>query len=245
MAAHLQLARKRQYVLTSAVVLALLICSSLSYVVASELPLHYLLHMALMLSAWGVIFPVGALLARFFKVTREQDFPRDVDNQFWWNWHQGLQYGGTLLATTATYLMWQKTGWGTSGHALLGTALVSLAWLQVISGWLRGSKGGPTEAAMAGDHFDMTPRRKAFEHWHKTAGWIALLLALLAIGSGLHLVGQSIAVYCGLPLFIGLIYAILFARFSKQGRRVDTYVAIWGHTAPTKERLQHDRLSNF
>lgn len=244
MTSKLQATQNRQKQLSALLLSALLVCAGISYHIAAELPVQYMLHMGLMLAAWGVIFPVGALLARFFKVTREQDFPRETDNQFWWTWHQSLQYLGTILASIATFLIWQKTGWGSSTHAQLGSILLSLAWLQLISGWLRGSKGGPTDKVMAGDHFDMTPRRKAFEHWHKTAGWTALLLALFAIGTGLQLIGQPAFVYVGLPIVIGTIHTILFARFSKQGRRIDTYVAIWGQPAPNKERLHNDRLSN-
>jgi hypothetical protein len=59
-------------------------------------------------------------------------------------------------------------------HRLCGWTAAAIAWLQVAVALLRGDKGGPTESALSGDHYDMTPRRVAFERVHKSLGWIAV-----------------------------------------------------------------------
>ena len=70
-------------------------------------------------------------------------------------------------------------------HAWLGWGVVAAGGLQVLRGWSRGSKGGPTDVQLRGDHFDMTPRRIAFERGHKTLGYAVLAAAAAAIGLGL------------------------------------------------------------
>ena len=211
-------------------------CVALVFDVLGHLPLYMLWHAALMLFVWGQVLPTGVLLARFFKVTPEQDFPKQCDNQFWWNWHRGLQYGGLILASISTWLMWQKVGLGGSLHAQLGLTLVGLGWLQAVSSWVRGSKGGPTEHNLHGDHYDMTLQRLVFEYWHKIMGWSCLIAALVAIGSGFYLVGVNRAFYVGIPVSLGLILIFIFILFTKQKRWVDTYAAIWGHTYSPKQR---------
>lgn len=110
---------------------------------------------------------------------------------------------------------------------------MALAWLQVLSGWLRGSRGGPTPTtlrdptAWRGDHYDMTPRQIAFERWHKSAGWAALLVAAITVLLGAALVGAPgwfVAVIGGLQAAVVL--ALLDGAL--RGRWVDTYAALWG-----------------
>lgn len=40
-------------------------------------------------------------------------------------------------------------------------------------------------ATWGGDHFDMTPRRRWFEAYHKTAGYFTMMLAVGAVATGL------------------------------------------------------------
>ena len=37
-------------------------------------------HARLMVLGWAVLLPVGVLVARFYKVTPQQDWPRELDN---------------------------------------------------------------------------------------------------------------------------------------------------------------------
>jgi hypothetical protein len=193
-----------------------------------------LLHAGAMIIAWGVLVPCGVLIARYFKVTRQQDFPRQLDNQFWWNWHRLLQYAGAALSTAGFFAMVGMAGVSlTTGHAQLGLAVVLIGWVQVLSGLLRGSKGGPTEAQMRGDHYDMTLRRRIFEHVHKGLGWAVLPLAVAAMLTGLALVGLPDIVSLAVVALIAAFLAMAW-RFQRQGRRVATYLAIWGTPEPRK-----------
>lgn len=53
-------------------------------------------HARLMVLAWGIFLPLGGLVARYFKVTPRQDWPRVLDNKFWWQAHPWFQYTGVL-----------------------------------------------------------------------------------------------------------------------------------------------------
>ncbi|NIA69966.1 cytochrome B [Pelagibius litoralis] len=195
-----------------------------------------ILHALLMLVAWLVLAPLGILLARFFKITPRQDWPRQLDNRFWWYGHLICMYGAVGLAGLAVWTAVSTTGgFELSLHAAFGSMAVGLAVLQVLSGWLRGSKGGPTDRRAArndpstwrGDHYDMTARRIAFEAWHKVAGYGVLLLALAAAASGLELLGwlqPFLAWLVALPLLFLLVYGVL----QRAGFAKDTYRAIWG-----------------
>ena len=228
--------RLRNIRLTLVLLFGFVACLTTTTYALGHLPTYMAWHASLMLVAWGLMLPVGVLLARFFKVTPEQDFPKIRDNQFWWNWHRGLQYGGLILASFSTGLMWQKTGLGESTHAQLGLALIGLAWLQAVSSWVRGSKGGPTEKQLRGDHYDMTARRLVFESWHKTFGWTCLVAALLVIGSGFYQVGAPSTLYIGIPAVLALVFTIVFSSLTKQKRWIDTYKAIWGHAYLPKQK---------
>jgi hypothetical protein len=187
-------------------------------------------HARAMVLGWGVLLPLGALLARFFKVTRSQNWPADLDNKTWWCGHLALQYIGVALVSIGVVLSFNQgphTSLAAQLHAWAGWSLFAAAWVQVLAGWLRGSKGGPTDSTLRGDHYDMTRRRLVFEHLHKSLGWLAVLVAVGVIVSGLVLVDAPrwmLVVLCvwWLALTAG------FALLQKRGLVIDTYQAIWG-----------------
>ena len=202
-------------------------------------------HGRLMVAAWGVLLPLGVVLARYYKVTRGQDWPRVLDNKLWWHGHRLAQTLGIALMTVAVAIVWSDCRTGTSGwpcrpaqleaHSVLGLAVVAIGWIQVLLGLGRGSKGGPTDqgadpddpATWRGDHYDMTPRRIFFEWTHKGLGYCALVLAVLAIVSGLLHADAPRWMLLALGLWwAGL--ALWSARLQRAGRSIDTYQAIWG-----------------
>jgi hypothetical protein len=180
-----------------------------------------------MVLAWGALFPLGVLVARFYKITPRQDWPRELDNKAWWHAHLTLQYagGGALLGALALILL--AGGAGDSTHAYLGWVITGIAALQFAAGWLRGTKGGPTEPELRGDHFDMTPRRLAFEHFHKTAGYALLAFAAWGILSGMWMANAPLWMWLGLGLWWTLLIAA-FVVLQRRGQAIDTYQAIWG-----------------
>ena len=202
-------------------------------------------HGLMMAVAWLVLLPAGALVARFYKVLPGQDFPAVTDSKAWWRAHLLLQYGGTALAAAGLWTAWDALDgtWDLSNpHVLLGLVVMGLCAMQVVSAWLRGTKGGPTDiyadpadpGTWRGDHFDMTRRRRMFEGWHKRGGYLAFLLAIPTIWLGSGMVG--------LPWWLGLaplasvaVFAAAYARLTRRGRRVDTWAAIWG-SAPVLPR---------
>ena len=193
-------------------------------------------HAAWMLAAWGLMLPLGVLLARYFKVVRGQDFPRELDNQFWWNWHRILQYGGMLAATAALIPVWgAHRGAAIGWHSGVGFAALGLGWLQALSGVMRGSKGGPVDdkgrpnppEKIRGDHYDMTLHRRVFESFHKIGGYLAILAGFIAAFLGLREVGAHWSAWVALAAWL-CIFAGWFAWLQKSGRWTDTYIAIWG-----------------
>ncbi len=183
-----------------------------------------------MVLGWSVLLPLGALVARFYKVMPQQDWPRQLDNKAWWHAHRGLQWAGVALVAVGAALAWGRGGAASNAaqlHATLGWALCAAALVQIVGGQLRGSKGGPTGEQLRGDHYDMTPRRRWFERVHKGLGWAAVLAAVLAIGLGLVVADAPRWMALALTLW-WLALAAAFAHLQAAGRCIDTYQAIWG-----------------
>lgn len=187
-------------------------------------------HARTMVAAWAILLPLGVLAARYFKVMPRQRWPHELDNRTWWHVHRGLQYLGMSLVLLGTLLAWNE-GKQTSAvavwHHWLGWAVVLLGWGQLVSAWLRGSKGGPTSPELRGDHYDMTPHRRWFERVHKSLGWLALLAAVVTVALGL-VAADAPRWMAGVLTVWWLALAALAWRWQRQGRCMDTYQAIWG-----------------
>lgn len=187
-------------------------------------------HARSMVLGWAILLPVGALAARYFKITPNQRWPEQLDNKAWWHAHRALQWAGMGVVTVGVWMAW---GHGQAGsavarlHAWAGWAVVAMGWLQVVSGLRRGSKGGPFEAELRGDHYDMTPHRVRFERLHKSLGWLSVVLALGVTALGLHLADAPRWMALALALW-WLLLAAFAARLQARGRCIDTYQAIWG-----------------
>lgn len=187
-------------------------------------------HARLMVLGWGILMPIGALAARFYKVLPAQDWPKELDNKTWWHAHRWVQ-GAAVACMTAGLVLAFGAGRGDSPaaqvHAALGWGLCIAGWAQVLAGLCRGSKGGPTSGQWRGDHYDMSAWRLGFERFHKGLGWLAILVAIPTIAVGLMvsdaprwMAGVLIVWWCGL--------AAWFVRLQMRGRCIDTYQAIWG-----------------
>ena len=180
---------------------------------------------------------MARVVARYYKVMPGQDFPRVVENLTWWRWHRGLQCTGVAVSTCAPAIILSETGGRFDTlHGRCGLAVMTLGWVQVGSAFLRGTKGGPTDGSAApqdpstwrGDHYDMTRRRRAFEAWHKPAGWAGTVLAGVTILLGLQLIGT--------PAWLLFVVACLQAGAclalvdgAVRSRWIDTYASLWGY----------------
>ncbi len=204
--------------------------SSLSGSDVHHLDTKVMWHARLMVLAWGVLLPMGVIAARYYKVTPGQDWPKVVDNRAWWHAHQATQYSGVVIMLAGLWLVW-GVGSGASlaarWHGWAGYIVTSLGVAQVLSAWFRGSKGGPSEPQMRGDHYDMTTHRRWFEALHKRLGWLAIGLAVATIGLGL--VASDAPRWMALVLGFWLIALLAMAtHLERSGRHVATYQAIWG-----------------
>jgi hypothetical protein len=190
-------------------------------------------HARAMMLAWIVLFPLGIGAARFFKITPKQNWPAERDNKTWWFAHLGLQYSGGVVVLAALGLIWFAPGRSSALglHGWFGWTAIVLCAAQFLGGWLRGSKGGPEEQAegkpLAGDHYDMTTRRRIFEHVHKVAGYVALLAALAAFVNGLWAANAPRWMWLSIGVWL-LALAGLSVRLQRRGSTADTYQAIWG-----------------
>jgi hypothetical protein len=185
-------------------------------------------HGRLMLLAWGVLIPLGVVIARYFKVTPRQDWPRQLDNKMWWHGHLACQYGAGICMAAGLMIILASERSGASWlHGGMGYAVLAFGALQYVAGWLRGSKGGPSEPSPRGDHYDMTVRRRIFEHVHKTVGYVALAFAAATIVTGLWTANAP----RWMGLAIGIWWMVLLVaafRLQSLGRYVSSYHAIWG-----------------
>jgi hypothetical protein len=88
------------------------------------------------------------------------------------------------------------------------------------------SKADPDDpSTWHGDHFDMTPRRRKFEAYHKTAGYFAAFCAVGAVASGLI----PMPVLTGVILITALVVLVLCIVLEHNGLRYDGYRAAFGN----------------
>lgn len=190
-------------------------------------------HARLMVLSWGTITPLAIVIARFYKITPNQDWPNELDNRLWWDihfWGQIVSFGVACIALLLILVSAQNLG-GAARHQFLGYTVMGLGALQLLSGFLRGSKGGPTaphpDGSLRGDHYDMTRRRLVFEFVHKCVGYTALGLIVVAITTGLWAANAPKWMW----IVISGWWAVLFVAavyLQSKGRAIDTYQAIWG-----------------
>jgi MFS family permease len=196
-------------------------------------------HGRLMVLGMAILMPPIILVARFFKITPRQNWPRQLDNPFWFVTHQRWGHLCGLIVIVALAFALVAAGWQTpwhSTHVALGWSVIALVFVQVIGAWLRGTHGGPVDPftrqrrppqEWPGDHFSMTRRRIAFEYIHKYAGYVLFGLTIVAILTGLVAADSP----RWMPIVIGIWWLLMlgvFAWLQHAGRCIDTYQAIWG-----------------
>jgi hypothetical protein len=203
--------------------------------------IHWNLHALLMFFAWFVLVPFGVMAIRFLKPKPTPwGIPRGVSQLdpifIWWAMHYwslyaaiGLSLGGIAIA------LYVSGGFSGSIHSVFGAATVLFGTLQIVAAWNRGSHGGRNHAhsdpddpaTWRGDHYDMTPRRRWFEAYHKTGGYFTILLALGAVATGL--------MQYWMPVTAGLLVIVLLGCFAlavmleRRGFRHDTYRSVYGN----------------
>jgi len=187
-------------------------------------------HARCMVLSWGILLPLGVLVARFFKVLPGQNWPQVLDHKAWWHTHRALQWSGVGIMLLGMWLVWGHGG--SAGrlaqfHTVMGWSVCAIGVFQIVGALARGSKGGPTDTSMRGDHYDMTLWRLSFERLHKSLGWLAVIAAVAIIVSGLQLADAPRWMAAVLALW-WLALVMLFVRLQRADRCIDTYQAIWG-----------------
>lgn len=203
--------------------------------------IHWNYHAILMFGIWFVLVPVCIISLRFFKPVPtlygiEKETSKMVPKWRWFTIHIVGLYLAIFLALGGMGVALIVSG-GFSGtmHAMLGLGTIFLGCLQIVSSLLRGTHGGkygieadPNDpSTWRGDHFDMTPRRRKFEAYHKTAGFFTFFMAVGAAISGLtHFWMPGIAIGLGIVFVFVLTLSIVL---EYRGYRKDTYRAVFGN----------------
>jgi hypothetical protein len=203
--------------------------------------IHWGYHALLMVGIWLVLVPLCILTIRFGKPRPTLDGIRDqvrLTNIAWW-WFSVHKFGlylavGLSLAGLAVALTVSR-GFSGSLHSIFGIATIALGCLQVISGLLRGTHGGRNyynavphdPSTWRGDHYDMTPRRRKFEAFHKNSGYFAGFFAVGAVASGLF--QYPLPALTAAVLAIALVALMVCIVLDYQGRRYDGYRAAHGY----------------
>ncbi|MEE9190383.1 MAG: cytochrome b561 domain-containing protein [Candidatus Neomarinimicrobiota bacterium] len=203
--------------------------------------IHWDYHAILMMGIWFILVPIGVVAVRFLKPKPttygiEKGTGKLDPKLIWWTIHYFSLYAAIGLSLAGmTVAMVVSGGFSGSMHSIWGFATILFGCLQIVSAWFRGSHGGkhgvdsdPDDpSTWHGDHFDMTPQRRRFEAYHKTAGYFTIMLALGAVISGLiHYWMPVIAIALGF-IFVGLL--VLFVLLESKGYRQDTYRSVYGN----------------
>lgn len=203
--------------------------------------LHWANHALAMSLIWFVMVPTALIAIRFFKPhPTPWGIPRGTGRfdrrLLWWTIHWTVLYAAMGLSIGSAGLAIYLTGRvGGSVHGWFGLATVGLGALQIVSAWFRGTHGGRHGAhsdpsnpdTWHGDHYDLTPRRRWFEAYHRTAGYFTVACALGAVASGLTcywLPAVAAIVACQ-----GVLVLVFFIVCEGRGLRHDTYRSVYGN----------------
>jgi hypothetical protein len=210
----------------------------LSISIRRQEPLLFGIHGWVNLFAIGFALPVGIVVARYFKITQRQDWPKEVDSKLWWRGHLLLSYLGVALIIGAqapiakfSHLLdlreLSQLRVHQLAHLASGWLFLFMGVFLVLTGWLRGTKGGPTDKQIRGDHYDLTERRLLFESVHKKVGYFLLALSFLVAVTGFYVAALprwSFAVFIAWWVLL----LLLCLRYELGGRQIPTYQATWG-----------------
>jgi hypothetical protein len=215
--------------------------------------IHWDYHAIFMVSIWFVLVPLCVVTIRFGKPKPTLNGIREevrLTNLVWW-WFSVHKFGlmfavGLSLLGMAVALTVSK-GLSGSLHSIFGLTTIALGCLQVVSGWFRGKHGGrnyfkavPDDpSTWRGDHYDMTPRRRKFEAYHKIAGYFLFFFATGAVASGL--MQYRMPVLAGVIVTVTLVVLVLSIVLEYKGFRYDGYRAAHGYNLehPFNKEREH------
>lgn len=210
-------------------------------VLGRSIDIHWNYHALLMFLVWIVLVPICVTVMRYHKPSpSEKGIRRDVSPRHpeWWFFtvHRfglllalALALGGTGVAVFAS------GGVGGSIHSVFGLLTVLMGVGQFVSSQMRGTRGGKYRvgadindpATWQGDQYNRTKKRRAFEAYHKTAGYFTMVFAFGAVGSGLMQYHMPVLT----AVFFVLVFAVLAAWivYEFKGRNYDGYRVAHGY----------------
>jgi hypothetical protein len=215
--------------------------------------IHWDYHAIFMVSIWFVLVPLCIVTIRFGKPKPTLNGIREevrLTNLVWW-WFSvhkfGLMLAVGLSLIGAAVALAVSHGFSGSLHSIFGLTTITLGCLQVVSGWFRGKHGGrnyfkavPDDpSTWRGDHYDMTPRRRKFEAYHKTAGYFVFFFATGAVTSGL--MQYRMPALAGVIVTITLVVLVVSIVLEYKGFRYDGYRAAHGYNLehPFNKEREH------
>lgn len=148
--------------------------------------------------SWGILLPLGVIVARFYRHKEPTTGPK----AWWFVRHQLSQYGGLLLATVgfalAIYMKWHTQHFD-SVHAKLGLTVMIIGLLQPLNAFIRPKPG---------DKY-----RAIWSFCHKNLGYGAIVLAMPTIFLGLRIIvapkGYTVAYAIVLAMLAGFYFVKL------------------------------------
>ncbi|KAF8388501.1 hypothetical protein HHK36_027174 [Tetracentron sinense] len=124
--------------------------------------------------SWGILFPVGAMIARYLKTFKFAD-------PAWFYLHVSCQFSAYVIGVagwaTGLQLGSQSKGVEYTGHRNIGIALFSLATLQIFALFLRPKK----------DH----KYRIYWNVYHHGVGYVVLILGIINVFKGLEILDPA------------------------------------------------------
>ena len=161
----------------------------------------HLIHGLLMVVAWGLLAPFGALLPRMKTA---------LPNGVWFKWHQRVQVLAVTLATIGSIIAIVNVPAGyhfNSTHNVVGVVITILALVQSTVAWMRPHKPKADESP--------TMQRMAWRLSHLVVGCTLLGLAVWQVFTGVKLtygldyLVVLFFVFVGVALMLGLIVMVV------------------------------------
>lgn len=141
--------------------------------------------------SWGILFPVGAIAARYLRSLR-------FANPFWFYLHVSCQLSSYIIGVTGwaigLNLGTESKGIEYTSHRIIGIILFCVATLQMFAFFVRPSK----------DH----KFRVYWNVYHHGIGYTIIVLGIINVFKGLDILGPAKAWKLGYVLFLSTLGAI-------------------------------------
>jgi hypothetical protein len=143
----------------------------------------WIAHGAIQFAAWGLLAPIGVLIARYGRLTAA---PAGVDKPVWFYVHLSLQGSAALLSIVGFAIARSMVLPGAhfrGAHQILGLAVFILGLLQPAAALFR-----PYRQALKGE---LSCQRRAWEIAHRTGGYVLTVAGIVSVFLGLARFGAA------------------------------------------------------